>query len=827
MANNFKTIRKLMFFVVMTIPLMGGFAHSLLAEKSGLPTLLRHSKKSIAVYQGDNLTVEIEAEGEALQYSWVRNDKTVCRRALCKFNTRNWSLGKHYLSSVVYNNGGSRYLQFIITVLDRPIDTPVKMQKPDLVEVKKDFQTIVSDDLTIEAIYGLGYTYSQKDVKVVGRDKRLLLFQEKLKTQPNALLRFGKHGKEEHFLREKSVASLVRSKSGRRSIILNKGTIRSRNLTDTEPDWSLSVGSWLQIDTDAKGDVIVRTFDDEAEVVVLRGTARIFQFGVRLADKDNEEGKMVVIPQGISYRFKKSEWEGFSFRAPKSTKVAADIRDTTPQFIEGEVINKPKNKRLVSSQLDTSKTKKTLEESLEQGKKFLLDHDPLMALSILLPHAKEAKTNFELSLLIARASKKTYLYDQAIKYYAMAKELKPKNAELFFEEGELYLADELWEKALSEFDIAEDLGKRSQLFDYYMGVAHFQEQNRISAIKNFKYALWENSNSEVTKSSREFVSKVREDSLFDLRFNFGIFSDSNIFRLADDEEAPLNFGKKNGWGYMGKTGFSFIASETERGKWHLSYDIEMHGYLEPYTGDSSYQLLQGDAILTDVNTIEQEIASDFEYNFGGDSLEDSFLGIKVIPYIKTFQFGSRRTLDTLGIELATSFNSVFLKPRLYQHSLITIDPYPSDSDIIDVSIWEITGKSERSSRYRSTGLYLTPYDVGKFKWNIGVEYGETKFRNLEAYASNHTHTLFANSLEYKHMERSLFGADIKYWSKTFDYDDSNLRNDGDLKLAARWQWFFTPNFSSLFKFNYEMRSSDENEKKFTRTYIEEVFSLSY
>ena len=495
-----------------------------------LPALIEHSHTTLSVAQGDTLNLSVVVEGRQVLLRWVKDHKTLCKKVTCSFDTTDWSLGRHRLVALAYNSHGSRAVAFRVRVLAREDGQAVETKTPKMKPAEKP-EVLRADDLYVRSFLGIGYSFHNRKVQVVGQYPRLLTWDEKLKSHNKGVIQFGRRRQEEHFVLPQSSVALAKSDSGRKVIQLLDGDIRSRQLEASEPTWTILVDDWLQLDTDSKGDVIVMRSGDRVRVSVLRGYARVYY---RLAESGTlEEGKSSVVPPGSQIEFrngrKPNRYERLDYRS-----IRRRFHRSSPQYIRS---TKQQRKGSFISPSIRENSQQPVKEATAKARALVETQDYLLAIEQLLPLYKRGKNNFELNMLLGDAYYGLSLLKQANRYYRQASELEENSPEVAFAIALLHMESRNWPKMIAWLDKADDLNHPNwQALHYYRGVATFNLEELPEARSNFRYSLWEVRNRDMDVSARKFLTRIRDDRPYGAVGRAWVGYDSNIFRVKTESE---------------------------------------------------------------------------------------------------------------------------------------------------------------------------------------------------------------------------------------------------------------------------------------------------
>jgi tetratricopeptide (TPR) repeat protein len=735
--------------------------------------------------------------------------------ATCVFKTGGWSIGTHQITVTVSNEFGSKIIRYTVHVLSRPGGIPVKTIYPGQTTDPKENEAVELEDLQVKANVGLGFLFSKSNAETIDFNEKRLQWDEKLKSNFEGLLQFGRKSSDQHFLLRNGVALLATTDSGKRLVILQKGILRSRNIGKDPAKWTVMIGSWLQIDTDADGDVIAELnsdIPDSVSITVLRGNARVMHISDSQAKTGTDVGSEIPMSQGMNLVISKINYLVSPLKTPKSGPIAQIIAETTPEFLFSGSIDHDANPEWLGGVSDNALTGDEVKGSFPQeslpatkirANSLIAARDFFTALTVLQPFEQESTDDLELAMLLGIASKGIFLYEQATLFFDAAIFVSPKSPNAYFEIGEMMLNDGIWTDAADYFELANSRNfTKPQLLHYYRGVAEFNAGQRIPAYQHFRLALWSNTNSVISSSSQEFISKIRSDSVLDLRFGIGSFYDSNIFRLAVDEKLPHPLTKKADHGYSATFGLSLIVYEVGRGSLFFTYDVER----------SVFNALE----LVQIGLTSQTITTNFAVKVGGDSPKDAIYEIGLKPYAQMFSLGDRRSMNSVGADFYFLFSNLWSQPSIHYESAARRDPFPGRDDILDPILWEVTTPKDRSNRYGAMALYMQPIYNELWTLDLGLKSGVTSYTNAAVQTDSNTDADYRIALEFRLNVRNHLSTAINFHTRNF-YDADDERYDKVLRNEAAWRFFYTPNFTHKLSLNHENGASTRGDAKYSRS----------
>ncbi len=752
-----------------------------------VPVITSHSQTEFAIYKGDQLTLEVKAKGEGLESKWGMAHNIFCRALSCDIDTGDWGLGVHKVVFVVFNKKGSLFLKYSVRILAAPAGYKPGKVHPPLVEDDKGIESVGSDDLTVSTVNGRGYSYDKKKLQVVGPVPRVVEWNEKLKTQANSQMRISRDGHEYHVLASGTAVYLSKAESGRRALILKRGTLRSRNLKAKDPRWSVVVGDWLQVDTDALGDVLVTRVaikgeddeDDEPEsklapekvrVVVLRGNARVYQ------GKSAHEGKGFVVGQGLEVVMIKGDDSPPVLVQPDPKRMAKLIGETTPLYLLGQ---RPLEEGRSLTLLQDQKMK-SLENGIEVARTANGQRDFFVTIEALAPFAAEIRNSYEAQLLLGEAYRGIYLYEPALKSLNVAAAVNPDAPEPRFAMGLIELHGKNWQKAVEHFEAADSLGyPDSQQLNYYLGVTHFNAKDPVAAKSSFTYSLWDPEQPDVAASAQKFYDRLDDDGWLDVNFDAGVGYDSNVLRASDKVDlATLAEGaitKKKSLTYEAGAGFSLWPARGESVKLQVSFDAKKNGYQEK--------------ALARLALFQETLGLGLRLGFGGEPHQPRWFMVETKGFARMIFLGDQRAMDEVGGSVGIG-SPALIGLMLRAESLLAQDPLPVRDDLLDPIRWELVAAGDRSAHVHYLGLSLIPLDGPTFHLGLDLKSGGAIYSNALHVDENFKDVALRLDLGLATSLRNSFGLDLGQTKRTFTAWDGG-RKDTNTAISLGWKYFYT------------------------------------
>jgi tetratricopeptide (TPR) repeat protein len=793
------------------------------AATDGSPQIVDHSQTSFAVYRGDNFTVEVKVLGEDLQMKWIYAKEVICRTVTCSIDTASWDLGTGYLSFVTYNKKGSKFLRFRVRVLAPPEGYAPNRVQPDTVNEEVSEDQVTDGDLQVYTMKGRGFSYHRKKLQVVGPLPRSLEWKESLKTQKKTFMRFGRRGSEMHILGPQSQVRLKGTLAGRRALDLEKGSIRSRNLGNSQPRWSILVGDKWQIDPDVLGDVLVARGTGEnpkVTLTVLRGQARVFvrEEGAAGNGAKNDmvlPGKAFAVPQGVSVILPNaSESHLVKFELPRAKSTGGFIINSTPEYVSS-------TGDFQSGKADgvlTNKTSIEYLESLTLAKQANAAGDHFVAIELLLPYLERVNKSYEASLAMGEAYKGIFVNSAALKFFKQAQAVDEREPAPLFFQGELAMTEFKWQEAIDFLKKAEDLDyPDEQTLNYYLGVAHFHLGERVAAKSAMSYSLWNQndptSNPSTTSSAKKFYNELNRFGWFDVRFAAGILTDNNILRMASANENSLPEGvvANSGTGYIGHAGFSVYPWRGDRGSFGLFFDIEKNGWLN--------------ASLKTLETIHQDLGLQLSLHFGQDNRRRPWFELNAVSKVAMIFVGEERAADQLVSHFSLG-SPAFFDASIFARTVNLVDPLPGRDDVLDPTLWEVVEVSDRSNSQVSQGVGISPIDGENFSLRLSYEAGVVQFKDDFSKLDSYDSKLMGVLLTYHPGIRGDLGLGVDSLNRDFT-ESLDQRKDTRLSYSLGWKWHFTPSLSQLISGTVDKHKSSRDDMDYVKRVIGYRINLDF
>lgn len=763
----------------------------------GIPVISTHSELQSTVYQGDKIILGVNATGEKLLYRWVRNYKTICTGSNCRFDSSRWGVGAQNITVVIYNNFGSQTVNFMVRVLARPIDQAFSEVEPKTVRAEK-AEALSAKDFFVKAVYGIGYSFKDRsDVRIVAQLPRAISWSESVRSHVEGLVQFGVKQKEEHLVLPGSSVVLQTSDENRRIIQLTSGTVRSRQLALDLPSWSVTVGTWLQVDGDAKADLIVSTSKQDPKkvtVTVLRGNARVL-----LQKNDREPPLSIYMYPGISQVYA-AESEAVSDNLSASKSVEKIVRQSTPQYF----LKKNEGKGRVTSFVTPDISKKINQapgDAIIEAKAALDDDDAISALEALLPIYLANKQLYELNFQLANAYGQLGAFKEAFRYYKEAARLEPKNPEPPYQMGMLYIRSGSWVKAIEALKAAQSLKHPNQQnINYQLGVSEFNLGHSYSSRSYFRYAQWQAQNAELKASTDSYLKIINDRRWFGAFGRLRVGKDSNVFRWGGGGRTD-GYETESSLYYRGGLDMFIRAYESEQGEMLFGFDIDK----TIYTASGA----------SDLSPLVQKLYMTWLFNAGISAGQKPAFQADFRPFIQLFSLGDERSADDFGLNLTLGSPRLTTSPYLRILYATSSDPLPARDDKVDPLLREPVVPSDRSSKITGYGLGFDFLKNPAKK--INLELLSKKVEHNESVIKVDDFKEMSLTFRTKSLAPNNFGFlfDAGYLKRSFAASDDS-RKDTAFALSLGVQYLFTSTISSDFCIDYLSQKSNRSISSYNR-----------
>ncbi len=786
------------------------------AQTEKAPEISTHSATSFAVYQGDKISLNVSTEDVNDQIKWSRNGQVICEGHDCHFTTDNWSVGKHFVVATVANGIASVSLKYTITILSRPIDVTAIDITPNTIVVQKTFEKLKKDDLSASADFGIGYIYGDEKSETIGKQARKIKWNEKITTHKKGQVVFGILNKEEHFLLRGSSALLTTNKTGTRTINLLRGKLRSRHLAKLPPNWQIKVGKWLTLEGDGSSDLIVeikRNPQVTAVITVLRGNINVFYQPLSESEETSLVGKSEkqTLSQGWQTKINKFGGQKVATSLVKNPDFEKLIFETTPYFVltdEGEDFVESSKRRFAIN----SHKKLSFRKAIVSAQTAINQKDYLLALAYLVPYEDQAPTNFDLSILIAIASKGIFLKKQAIQFFETAKLIRKRDPLIYFEKGELHLTFSEWKTACQDFDLAQDYDfPEEQILSYYLGVCNYQQDHFVSAHKNFTYSLWDDSEQDVTTSSQKYLEEIERKKHFYMSFTLGAFYEDNIFHLPEKSLLPEDYTTNESAGYLSHVSLDVFLLKRESLAWNLQIDAEYRGFTS--VGVSQFSILAG------------KVSSKITKKFLEESSSDTFFELGMTPELITETWAGTAVFNELAVKAYFGLPSLFSQPELYFRPALRSGVEGEDLIFDKALERRPTNSANRDQEHWMAGFNLTPVKLDSYRLDLVFGTGVTNYTDKNAETDSFTENQIALNNQMAFSKRLKLFLDAKYQERVF-YKSEENSDDSSIDIRAILRWYYSPLYRQDVTVSYYEKTSQIDLNSYDRLFLSLNFSVA-
>ncbi len=767
----------------------------LFAEEA-LPEIQAYSQLNFAVHRGDVIKMQVEATGENINVKWIKSNETLCRELTCEIDTASWGLGSHNIAFVVFNGKGSLFLKYQVKILTVPTGYKVGPVTPELVREKERIETVENDGFAVVATLGRGFSSHNRKVQVVGPLARAMEWNEKLRTQPGSRMELYSLGREVHHILPSSNVALAKSDSGRRAIVVRKGTVRSRQLEAKSPEWSVLGGNWLQIDGDEKADFFVRMVDnktDEYVIGVFRGNAKILSKNVK-----NKEGGSVKyelhLAAGEMVHIKRS------VKTPPTKEVGTPVlfgevfRESTPNYLFSNLL---KEKTIISHTVLGDKLAAAEKNSATIAQESLSNLDFVVAVEVSNKDIQANNSSVGL-VTIAEAYLGLLQIPDTLQAIEKIKAIDDQNPTAFFLEAVAHILDLKWSECLVALDEAESRDfPNTQLLEFYRGRCSIGSDNPVAARNSLTYATWDDRNPAVTAMAQNMLTSINADRWLQIEGKIGVGFDNNVFRLAPDSRLMDAAGARESWFVNTMGGARVWPFKVEAGHFEVGLTFER----KDYTNKS----------LKDFAQLKQNLDLGLQFNIGGGDIP--WVVFNIAAWGQLNSVGKKRTQDTLGNGFSMLFPS-WWGLKLYHRNFVNSDPFPLWDDKVDTKRQEIVAATDRSSKDTAFGLGLVPVD-STYRLAFNIEDFTSNYKSDETVVENYKDMMIKVENSYWLTRRNQFSLDLVSLNRTFT-DASFDRKDTATEIDLGWQLLWTTSVRHQLEVKHQQVKSTDSDYSFPR-----------
>lgn len=771
-----------------------------------LPRLSSHTVTGFTFRVGERLSLMAKGMQKDLDYYWLKEGEVICEGPMCGFSTKGWSIGAHKITLLCLNQHGSLRLDYRLRAsltIERDKDWA-----PPLSKKIENGKTVFMGDMFIRALRGDLFSFDGKKLTTVDSVTQRMSWYEDISTNSLTTAQFGISPVEEHFLLPRSRVHTFHLPMKRRAILLQYGTLRSRNLSKVGPPmWSIFVDDWLQVDSGRKGDVIVErassNVNSAVRITALRGNVRVLfrnRQGVNSIKKSGEsilydkvidevgaisrEGEFwkVYLTPTMSIELKKSYSRPPMIHVARAKSVTRVLSDTTPEYFYSKYWTKEelfkfekdykKDGRIpariyLNSSFSVVEKLEDLEASVSLAKELISQDDFLGVLELLLPFAKMKISNRkEVLFLIGNAYLGIHKYNYAFYYLNLVKKVDPSDKRIDFQKAILYLLARRWKKASSQFEkIDTDDEVSLQRIYHYMGVTSFQEDSNFSALSNFSKSLYFEKDSLLAYSSKEFIQLVEKKRLLETSIEILYYSDSNVYRISEDHPYNDNIEHRSSNVVKIEVSMNYKAFQKDDKRIDLGINYDTRNYL-----------------LQSISLNHLEIYSNikvplFTYNDGKGNSYFSFrpsLSSKAV---------ADATIDGFGLSLSLDLPDFILSPELTYSTIQYLDKKVPQEPLFDPISEELGGSRFMATKINSYKLLLNVLENENSKFDTVFEFLSNSHRDISSRKDDYSDSIIELKYDYDISKPIVTRSRLSWLNRTFSNRDD--RSDSEISLYGK------------------------------------------
>jgi tetratricopeptide (TPR) repeat protein len=651
----------------------------------------------------------------------------------------------------------------------------------------------------VRPLYGHGIREFGGVARDIGKLPDLLTWDVSLQTVAQSALEFGRRGTAAYVLAADSRLQLSTDTDSTRMILLTQGSLRARNLGAGRSGWAIKVGDQSRIETDSDGDILVQvTSESTARLTVLRGRAKLF-----LAAKPEgvETSIPVEVEQGYSLSFNPKSVSRAMPELANFGEIQSLVVATSAQYLPENLLKWPDKGAFYLG----VPAPKTPAAAMDQARTFNHDRDFISAIETLAPHWSHARNTSEGNTVLAEAYVGLFMFDRATMLLGDAIQLDPSAATPYFVMGKIKLNQKHWRQAARAFEAAAKLNYPDQKnLNYQLGVAQYHRNLRNRAKSAFTKVHWNGDDDEISRSARDYLKRLKDDTWYEATTSLGLFYDSSILRVSSLKLVLPNGDLRSnyGSGYQG--------------------DIRLS--LWPYRGDSATARFTVEADITDyikptnseLSLMKQRIGFDTNLGFGG-TRDDRILIFGLGAFAGAETLGGQKNLTKTGTNIS------LWSPKLYDlHAVMersqAIDAAPGRERFVEPIRWELAGSGDYSAVLPYYDVSAGFQAISNLSFKLGVRVGEGNYRNVSMHNQNFHDSGFRLDSVYEPGPRGNMNLGFVYNSRKFP-NSSDQRSDSSIKLRINWRWWVTDSVAQLIEGSYEAQTSSRALNNFKRKYL--------
>lgn len=808
-------------------------------------TLDSLSEKFVEVDAGNRVVLEAKPTIPTDRLRWFKDQEPLCEGSRCEFSTKDWGVGRHRITLLASNPNSSIQIFYDIKVAMLRLESDEKTITPLQIPYDKADLTLMASDGYVQAMEEGVFLHEETTSQAIGFLPQAQTWRGNLRTNSDGIATFGLPNREQHFVLPESSVQLV-SEGKKHLLKLKKGRLRSRNFTGGIPRWTILAENWVQIDTDANGDVVVeygRQSDgnDTVRISSLRGYTRVLyrhepvpqrspgepppleeqRMRERRLVRSLDRGTLITMLPGTSLTLTKRTWTPPVLRTLAGNAMRDVLESTSPEYLDPDEWIK-RNNRLAAGELDPSEDKLTTVIVMPKPKpdseiviphaiKAVERHDPILALELLLPYAEEARRSFNLALLTGMAYRQLGQYEMAREYLLIASKEKPDASEPLFQRALVSMETGDWELAMALLWSIRKTDVREQEREYYLGVARFQVDKKMVADRNFTYSLWAEANPVLGRSARDFRILRDEEEYFILTYRGESYWTSNVFRQNPNATLPVGIPHRSSIGSTTMMEIKAKVVQDPAASLNLVYRFESRGWL--------YQELEN--LIWGRQTLAMELdgimAQEGQYRTHSLHLE---------PFLQVNNLGPARIADGFGLITRWQNQLLSYEPLVQLETSQFFDPDPDRDDILDPFTAEIVAPSNRSARRLSLRLEGTGQRFSHQDWGWGFVVGRTRYGSSTASGDSFLDREALLRHQYRPAFRWTNNNRLEYRSRQYP-DAVAPRQDQGVLLRSDLSWRIMPEVTGVIWLQYENVHSNIEDHTYDVQNIGGSFEISF
>ena len=714
------------------------------------------------VSQGDQLILDMKPSSNEHKIRWVLNGRRICRSQSCNIRTSQLAPGKYKIFLQV--SGGGSFLGYA---------TEIRVTASKWSQVSK--TVTIPQSLSRKPIEGsLGESqellaYSKDGVAYVEENnRRISTTLDRRFTVPSQRTIRTSVGSRTMIYFPKQfqiyVFGTAKLKNEGSKIQLLEGNFRFTSSPD-HSNWLLTLPRSITIGSGNGMDSIIKVGENSINITPLRGEAIVTLPKVLIETLPKHYREMLndqVLPSPsdkfatILIHPSQSLWienKHITVSSNGRIKTIKVLKETSPHWLKSSGKQPPSN---FSTPLEFQK--------------------PRSLISLINSKTNEDQAAAFLQLGLLRRSR---LYFERIE---RQDKTQTNSSQRIIETT---MIREKWKDSLELIEKFYDSDKENEFISYYHGVILFKLEKTFAAKQQFKKTLWTAKDTEVIKSSQEFIEYIERDKESGFQGEILFVNNNNPLRLADDQETPTPLNHRASLG--------------------VEYDLS---YVYNMVEDESFAIGL-EALMTGDQWIKEGL-SELGYvhiNFGLKaqvSLENYRIQVK--PYLARTNIGSFAGLDHFGIRIETKLLTWDSKPTItYSHSK-NLDPAANDESFIDPMTRRFAPSEDRSRQLQTATMIGTS---GNLTWGLKLE--RIDFR---AEGSNDEDGLgFGGLVKYPVSFGLNWGAKL---GGAFESYNLEGRSDQGLYLNSEGFYRWTPALTILGVASMEQNSSGDSTQQYSQ-----------